>query len=493
MQKLPLDGHGEVDIVVIRLPSIELFARAQPGWSKDTALRYLAVLEALQILQRYRHASYTEFHVPLISWSPSEKALAALDELLVEDAAREKLQQLASGVKARFLLLYGSPHSWPSLFDDLDGTLTDIQEVLNNRPGRTKRQLLQLRVANLKARLEVAAKKGDFRCEQCPHKGQSDAQKGDFYSGQGTHNGQENAQKGDFHPGSSLANGVRTAQKGDFQNGQGNRNGTHLAQKGDFQPVQHGTNGQQAAQRGDFQEDMSSGLTQKGDFQGQSAVAVAQKGDFQGAALAASFNDNVITILNESLEEDYDSDNEAAASARAQDHYSSGEAAKVGRQLALFLEKTPENTGGFVNKCKKCSRTVIRASVIDMLVHAAFPQVDPADERGRPKNRASWFHDACKRYAKPGTRIPAFVEMWLKTDLSWDEIERQLNEAALMRRCRPVLFPRRGSLRERSSPSHCQRSRRMVCHWLRLSQNPPLEQRRPGWMRTRRRPSPKRS
>jgi len=84
-----------------------------------------------------------------------------------------------------------------------------------------------------------------------------------------------------------------------------------------------------------------------------------------------------------------------------------------------------------INKCKHCSRTVIRAAVIDVLVHAAFPQVDPTDERGRPKNRASWFHDACKKYGKPGTCIPAFVEKWYKIDLSWDEIERQLNEAAL--------------------------------------------------------------
>jgi hypothetical protein len=413
IQTLEIDGAGQVDVAIIRLQSIEVFAHAHRGWSKDTTLRYIALLEALQILQRYRHAEYTEVHVPLIPWSPSEAALAALDDLLVEDAARAKLQQLALGVKARFLLLYGSPDSWPTLFDDFDGTLTDIQEALNNRPGRMKRQLLQLRIANLKMRLEVAAKQGDFHCGQCPRNGQSDAQKGDFR---------------DFP---SLANGARTAQKGDFQNSAGASYSSHLTQEGDFQPGPQSTNGHTPAQKGDFQNTVPSGLTQKGDFQGQSVVGATQKGDFQGAAPAASFNDNVITISNDSLEEEYVSDNDAAPSARAQDHYSSGEAAKVGRHLAMFLEKTPENTGGFVNKCKQCSRTVIRAAVIDVLVHAAFPQVDLADERGRPKNRASWFHDACKKYAKPGTRIPGFIEKWHKTDLAWDEIERQLNEAAL--------------------------------------------------------------
>ncbi len=222
------------------------------------------------------------------------------------------------------------------------------------------------------------------------------------------------------------------AQKGDFQPGHGNRNGAHTTQKGDFQPTQQGIHGQMSAQKGDFQNSLPSAVTRKGDFQEQSGAIVAQKGDFQGTAQGASLNDNVITIIyNDSFEDGYDSDNDAAACAPQEDHYSSGEAAKVGRQLALYLEKTPENTGGFVNKCKQYSRTVIRASMIDMLVHAAFPQVDLADERGRPRNQASWFHNACKKYGMPGTRIPAFVEVWLKTDLSWEEIEGHLGEAAL--------------------------------------------------------------
>lgn len=115
-------------------------------------LRYLALLEALQILQRHRRAEYTEVHVPLIAWVPSEAALAALDDLLAEDAAREKLQQLASGVKERFLLLYGPPHS-------------DIRDHLNKRMSPTKRRLLQMRVRNIKAQLEASAKKKDVRTE----------------------------------------------------------------------------------------------------------------------------------------------------------------------------------------------------------------------------------------------------------------------------------------------------------------------------------------
>ncbi len=430
IKTLEIDGSGPVKVAIISLQSIEVFALRHSGWSKDTTLRYLAILEKLQILQRYRHADHTELHVPLTPWHPSPDALSALDALLVEDAAREKLQQLASGVKARLTLLYGSPSSWSSLFDDLCVTLTDVEELLEKRLSVTKRQLLQQRVANLKTRLETDAKKGDFHCGQCPQNGQASTQKGDFQTKQGMHNGLGDAQKGDFCIDSSMTNEGNTAQKGDFQHGQGNINDSRLTRKGDFQHGQNDSIGLSTARKGDFRGDTPIVSTQKGDFQEQSAAEVAQKGDFQGDAPSASLNDNVITILNDVLDEDYVSDNDAETTVRAQDHYSSGEAAKVGRQLANFLEKSPEHTGGFVNKCKQCSRTVIRASVIDVLVHAAFPQVDPADERGRPRNRASWFHGACIKYAKSGTSIPAFIEKWVKTDLSWDEIERQLSEAA---------------------------------------------------------------
>ena len=142
--------------------------------------------------------------------------------------------------------------------------------------------------------------------------------------------------------------------------------------------------------------------------------------DSDATTPAASLNDNVITIYNDKLKEDSDSVNDEKAQ---EDRYTPKEAGLVGRQLANFLEKTPRNTGGFVNKAKQCNRTVIRAAVIDVLVHTAFPTVDPADERGRPKNRAGWFHDACNKYAD-GAGIPAYISVWVKTDLSWQEIEQ---------------------------------------------------------------------
>ena len=340
IKQMDIAGIGRVDVAAARLKSIEAFAR-QHGHGKDTALRYVDILEALQIVRRYRHADSTELLIPLVAWAPSEQALCALDALLAESAARAKLQQLAGTVKTRFLLLYGSPHSWSSLFEDLHETLTDVQALLDKRLSSSKRSLLQLRLTKLKTRLEAEAAKGDF------------------------------------------------------------------------------WNGQQDAAPGAHAE--------KGDFQGQSGQCIAEKGDFRGAGDHISLNDNVITPSNERAEKESVNVNDAAAD---QGRYTPKEAAAIGQKLARFLENSPQNTGGFVNKAKQYTRTAIRAAVIDTLVHQAFPRIDPADERGRPRNSAGWFHDACKKYGKPGMRMPAFIERWLRTDLSWDEIKQQLDEAS---------------------------------------------------------------
>jgi len=430
IKTLEIDGSGPVKVAIIYLQSIEVFALRHSGWSKDTTLRYLAILEKLQILQRYRHADHTELHVPLTPWHPSPDALSELDALLVEDAAREKLQQLARGVKARFTLLYGSPSSWLSLFDDLRVTLTDVEELLEKRLSVTKRQLLQQRVANLKSRLETDAKKGDFHCGQCSQNGQTSTQKGDFHTKQGMHNALSDTQKGDFCTDSCLTNEGGDAQKGDFQNGQGNNNGSRLTRKGDFQNGQNDSTGLSSTQKGDFQRDAPIGSAQKGDFQRQSAAEGAQKGDFQRDAPSASLNDNVITIHNDILEEDYVSDNDGGPIVPVQEPYSPTVASKVGRKLAFFLENSPENIGGFVNKCKVCTPTVIQAAVIDVLVHQAFPTVDPADDRGRPLSKAKCFHENCKKYAMPSARIPTYIEKWLRTDLYWQDLDTYWQEIA---------------------------------------------------------------
>jgi hypothetical protein len=448
VRSMELDGIGLVNVVVIQLRSVEFFARSH-GWGKDTALRYIRILEALQLLYRRRHAEYTEILIPLAPWSPSEQRLIALDGLLIEDAARERLQQLASGVKDRFLLLYGPPQSFSSLYDELMAALVDVQDLLNKRLSATKRQLLQLRIGTLRSRLEAAAEKGDFQAISSTQKGDFHAgivdqneptrtrkgdfqddlaspstQKGDFYSHAGGSYPPGDAEKGDFYAGPGRTYGLSPTQKGDFQIASGSQNSTIVAEKGDFQGGQQSLNTQRS--------------TQKGDLQGNCSVADAEKEDFHGVAIGASLNDNVITIYNDISDKDGGIviDNDAASASENPQGYPPKEAAKVGRQLAMFLEGSPANIGGFVNKCKQCSRTAIQAAVIDTLVHSAFPTIDPTDERGRPRDKAKWFHLACNEYNKPDTPIPAFIRKWLRTDLYWQDLNAywtdiagQLNEA----------------------------------------------------------------
>ncbi len=423
IKQMDISGVGRVDVAVAVLKSIEAFAR-QHGHGKDTALRYVDILEALQIVRRYRHADSTELLIPLVAWAPSEQAFSALDALLAESAARAKLQQLAGTVKTRFLLLYGSPHSWSSLFEDLHETLSDVQALLDKRLSISKRSLLQLRIANLKTRLEAEGAKGElWNGQQEAFPGER-AEKGDFYTGPGGLHSPAATQKGDFQGKSNQVSPSAAAEKGDFYTGSDSIVTSTPTQKGD---LPH----QGRAEKGDLYTRPGSqnerNYAEKGDFHGQSGRRAAQKGDFQEVATSTSLNDNVITLSNDISEKEDVNDNDAAA---GQDRYTPKEAAAVGRQLAKFLENSPENTGGFVNKAKQYTRTAIRAAVIDTLVHLAFPTIDPADERGRPRNSAGWFHDACKRYGKPGMHIPAFIERWLRTDLSWDDIKQQLDEAS---------------------------------------------------------------
>ncbi len=422
------------DVAVITVQSLRTLAQLI-GFSYDTTEKYIVVLSHLRLLHKKRYRRQIILHVPLCRCQvPEPEALESLDY-------RPKVTSFAGQVKRRIVLLRTSVRTSPP---SLTVVPSDPQRFVPQLVEDI-RKILQQEVdseigSRLLPRIEGAVR---YRCTQS--QSLLSEQKGDSET---MISGQQSLllhQKDDSPIGERHQESRLFGQKGDFPIGV-SRQQSLLSEKGDSQMMASGQQSRLFDAKDDFltseiyQE--SRLLHQKGDsLRGEEADTASespfsrQKDDFRGAASAASFNDNVVTISNDILEEGYDSDNDAAASARQEDHYSSGEAAKVGRQLALFLEKTPENTGGFVNKCKLYSRTVIRASVIDMLVHAAFPQVDPADERGRPRNRASWFHDACKKYGKPGTRIPAFVEVWLKTDLAWDVIESQLGEAAQRYKC----------------------------------------------------------
>src|SRR5436305_1783314 len=93
-------------------------------------------------------------------------------------------------------------------------------------------------------------------------------------------------------------------------------------------------------------------------FMTASVALGPQKGDFQQGTALPSLNVNVLSLSSNRTAMKSDNDNDAALpTPSSEDRYTRQEARTVGRHLAMFLEKTPEHIGGFVNKCKQCTRT----------------------------------------------------------------------------------------------------------------------------------------
>lgn len=453
LRGVELPGVGLVEAIVVSLPSIEQFARAC-HMSKDTVLRHLDILEALRVLFRWRVSGLTFLAFQRGSWEPSPEALAGLDALLAEGAARPKLQQLAHSTRERFLLLFGAPQSWSSLFDSLQSVLADMQRLLDPqvRLSPTKRSLLRLRLANVQ--YQLSAEKGDFLRPSRPPALQMGQHEGDFLGRSPT----ALTGKGDFSGEGGVTPAPRTAQKGDFS-GQGRATVSRAgAEKGDFSPSgvpacedegDFSATGRafaspQPAEKGDFSLHESGServlLAEKGDFCAQQMLGSgcagdvsAEKGDFCETGDVTSLNDNGSSSITSSSLDESDNVNDVRRGALlevpAADPCTPTEAGKLGRRLAQFFENGYGNAGGFVNRCKQSTPITIQAAVVDTLVHLAFPRVDPSDDRGKPRNRAAWFHRACERY-QPGMPIPAYVRRWLLLQASWEEVQQALEEAA---------------------------------------------------------------
>jgi len=482
LEEIP--GRGLVEVAMLSLISIEAFAKKY-GKSKDTALRYIEVLEKLCIVFRRRHAAATELCIPLVPWLPAETMLLALDQLLSEDVAsprRKKLRQLAGTVKMRFLLLYGSPATWSTLFDDLSITLKDVHDLLNLRISSTKRLLIQLRIERLQARLNATYPRGDLRDGQPPALAAFSSQKGDFGSG-ARRPGEQSAQtakSGDLTRRPQHHDSQSPTQRGDLCGTQDNvagpletemgdpgRTRAHTDHKaavvlgapsadhvnlecsapasdctrplnatcpGDVVPVPEGDLHQQS------RDHRSLSPAKKGDFPGGSHPVVngrfhAQEGDFPGAGQSvsiSSISDRSVSNTNiDTINKDTDNDTQYPP-ACFEDRYTVVGAREEARRLAKFFEGNENtNTGGFVDKCKLCSHRTVRAAVIYALVRRIFPDADPEDNYPPLKGRgANLFHTACKKFNTPDVSLPRFVSKWLDTGLTWKDIESALEKAA---------------------------------------------------------------
>lgn len=472
-----LDLPEITDVAVITSQNLRKLS-ALLGVAYDTTEKYIVVLCTLRLLDKQRSQQQTVLHFPLCHRQLPEPEV--LDTL----AYRPKVTTFAAQIKRRLMLLRQpkplhqlaslqtitamttstSVSLAPLLVEDIRTILQqEVDPKIQSRLLPSIEQAIHARCLQMQRRL--SAPKDDFSAEQptAQHviQGQespSASQKDDFFSSASNSTAQQSrlfAQKDDFFSSASndqLDESPFGSKKDDFFERGPQQQSRLLAGKDDFLSEQEITQrqkspfdsekddslGQRASQERRLFAEKDDFLPAEGSLEAKKTTFLGQKDDFAGSTRAVSFNDNVLSPYR-LQKEDPVSDNDApnapvVASHHSEvqgDRYTPREAASIGRHLALFLEKTPQNTGGFVNKCKQYGPTIIRAAVVDVLVHEAFPTADPADERGRPRNRAKWFHEACKTYGgERSTSIPAFVLRWVKTDLSWQEIEQQLAELA---------------------------------------------------------------
>jgi hypothetical protein len=118
------------------------------------------------------------------------------------------------------------------------------------------------------------------------------------------------------------------------------------------------------------------------------------------------------------------------------------------RQLADFVEQKPGNFPNFISLSKQFSPVVIRAAVVNMVVHTIFPdetgtltgEQDGVLTKawGRPSNPGKWVWASCRAYQQQG--VPAVMNWLLKRyeGRSYREIQHDLH--ALERRMTPRQF-----------------------------------------------------
>src|SRR6266496_790574 len=298
------------DVAVITFQSIRTLARLI-GFSYDTTEKYIVVLSQLRLLHKKRYRRQIILHFPLCRCQvPDPEALESLDY-------RPKVTSFAGQVKRRIVLLRTSGNSLPP-----SPSLTVVQgdaPRLAPRLVEDIRQILQQEVdsetgSRLLLRIEGAVR---YRCTQ--------------------------------------SQSLLSEQKGDSELVTSGQQSRLLDGKGDSLTGGISQERRLREQKGDLLVGKRASIASESPFG-------REKGDFQGAEALASLNDNVITPSIDSTRKDDVIDNDAmpGTPTNEDDRYSKKEAARVGQSLANFFEHRLDNTGGFVNKCKMCTRTTIR-------------------------------------------------------------------------------------------------------------------------------------
>jgi hypothetical protein len=291
--QLTLPEVGECDVAVVSLGgNIGDFARSHHQ-SKDRALRYISVLHALGIISK--KVTCGILHIPLVEWLPSPHIIEALDQLIA--TARHKLARLAASVKAKFLLLFGSPSTWGSLFHEAMSVAADLHAYLGRHISKAKRALLSSRwgrvcqqLENQKGDLSIDALLPDRNREMSLPGIASPFQKGDLSIVPPISQVPFPDQKGDL----PQTDAPFPNRKGDLFSGVKAQKSQSANQKGDLPPCVDADVAPFSNQKGDLAAKPLLGVS-------TSLQSVDQKGDLEGVAATPNVNVNILTYITENI------------------------------------------------------------------------------------------------------------------------------------------------------------------------------------------------
>lgn len=430
MQHSLFQVTGETrDEAIALISSVEALAKT-PGspCGPHTYLKVLLILEALKIIHRTFHRTYTEIHIFVGKRAIHLPALLEALRQLHTDYRDKKVRQLARKVAKRLKSgEFAASSAVPSA--TVSPGLEPVAEVLmtllkEHGVGRVHvpslTEACDLIAQTLLAGGRVPAKKGEciegrrYQLHQPgTPSGDSIGLPGDSVAGMGRPSRKSRPKRGDLarESGDSM---VQSAQEGVGESPQID------PLPGDSIAAESPTKAHSSRDRGtkrSKQRDSVAIFAMESPVPAQNGELSAQPGD---SDQAVSISDHYLSLvekersLNDSLPE-------CGANSPYRDTRPMEEIRAEARTYALFLDGHARWMGKLITCIRETPPEVLDLAMIDTLYHTYFP-----DFRGKPQRPGAWFASRCTEYAQPGARIPEPVRQWADTGQSFQEIEEAL-------------------------------------------------------------------
>ena len=430
MQQSLFQVTGETrDEAIALISSVEALAKT-PGspCGPHTYLKVLLIMEALKIIRRTFHRTYTEIHIFVGKRAIHLPALLEALRQLHTDYRDKKVRQLARKVAKRlksgeFAAYSAVPSATvsPGLEPVADVLISLLKEHGVGRvhvPSLT--EACDLIAQALLAGGRVPAKKGEFIegvRYQLHQTGapldDSDVVSGDSVGGMGRPSRKSRPKRGDLTQGSGDSV-VQSAQEGVGESPQIDPLlGDSIAAESPTNAHSRQNRDTKRPKRGDS----AAIFAMESPALAQNGSVSAQPGD---SDRGVSISDHYLSLTNKERTLN-DSPPECCANSPYRDTRPIEEIRAEARTYALFLDGHTHWMGKLITCIQQTPPAILDLAVVDTLYHTYFP-----DFRGKPQRPGAWFASRCTEYAQPGARIPEPVRQWADTGQSFQEIEEAL-------------------------------------------------------------------